>query len=143
MRHARKRRFRQRFDRDVVHVGVSLCCFRLKDRMATLSAIAGRRHAEHGPENPVEGLQIGIAGSSCDRLDRKRRQDQIASRPMQAQALDGSGHRLAMHRPIHPVPVMRRQTGDLGDAVKIEVFVQMRVDIVRDAPEALFVLGPD
>ncbi|WP_244610743.1 hypothetical protein [Microvirga pakistanensis] len=59
--------------------------------------------------------------------------------PLQPQALDGGRDRFAETGVIDPTPVIGRQAGDLGKIIDPEVFIQMIMDVGRNAREALWV----
>ena len=82
--------------------------------MASLLAIAHRRQPIGRLERAVKGLQIGIARALRDRFDRKIGLGEIGRCPLQPQPLHRSCQRLAVNGPVDPVPMVRRQTGNLG-----------------------------
>ena len=98
---------------------------------------------------PVDRLE-GAGERRHARVTRGRRNSghrrggtrELAGRAVQPQALDRVGQRLAVHRVVHAVPVMRRQAGQVGQHVQGERLVEVVVHVGDDALHARLVARP-
>ncbi len=109
--------------------------------MRTSLAILRRRHAEHRAKSTGKRMQTAVTRALGDLPDRHRTVRQITGRVMQPQPPHSRSDRLAIHRLINSMPVIRRQTGNFRQILDIERLIEMIVNMVKHACQPRFIPG--